>query len=855
LKTRFHCLVFALTLLAGVHPVSAQGTAFAYQGKLNDGGAPASGAYDLRFAIYDSTNNPGNVVAGPVTNSATAVTNGLFSVTLDFGPGVFTGPARWIELAVRTNHAKGGFTPLAPRQPLLPLPYAIMAGTASNVLGAVAAGQLTGTVPLTQLPGAVLTNNAAGVNLNGSFGGNGGGLTNVSAATANGIIDPAGNVVGYFVRQTNLTANSLDTNRVFVTGAALAKYNTNLTWNPVLQAWTNGNRAIFFSSTYGTMIMWTNLVADPINSDYAESQANSLLEFMQQPQPDANWQANVPKGAPPVTAFGTNLVTTNYTYQLVLNHPNITGTLTNDTTGNAAAATNGVAGGNIVINSTPAANVVSRIGTNVIYWWASQGTEGANMSGGGNWIAATRLLKSYDLGIHWVTSDGGTPIFIHHDYETNYPNGPWTRQLNVLQAGGVLYGYGADVLGPVGAAIRVVKSYDATNLFDLGSLYPFGRNAVGTLFEPYVFTDYDGRNYLTLPWQTNNTGQFKCYLALIGPGCTNLGVPFLIASNLAGYDFCLLTNGGRYQMYFSGDHVLYSAVSRTNIVQARASSLTGAWTVYATHLYGFEAPQVLRLTPNLWRLYADIPYGWAGNFYAVSNFLTSTDQGNTWAFQSPSNVVFDTVIPDYFFPGGMFMLTAPLTNAVTTTIGNPQSVLQGDRVTGTLGRFGQITADGFIYGGGGEIGGVGLIDGSIFGNGAHLTGISTNSLSRDSSILYNGAAYLSLPGAFSATLSDGATYLWQLNVDATGWWLGSPNWLGATNYFLFGANSPQDGGGLTNVATIGNGAGMVTNNGVVWLVTNTPAGAVPAVHLPNGSICTTTSGAFWVMTNNVWKMH
>src|SRR5215510_9052663 len=31
----------------------AQGTAFTYQGRLNDGAGPASGIYDLRFAIYD----------------------------------------------------------------------------------------------------------------------------------------------------------------------------------------------------------------------------------------------------------------------------------------------------------------------------------------------------------------------------------------------------------------------------------------------------------------------------------------------------------------------------------------------------------------------------------------------------------------------------------------------------------------------------------------------------------------------------------------------------------------------------------------------------------------------------------
>ncbi len=180
----------ALTLLVLIVTTTmafAQGTAFTYQGRLNDGGNPANGIYDLRFTVYDSTNSPGNIIAGPVTNSATGVTNGLFTVTLDFG-NVFDGTARWLEIAVQTNSGNS-FTTLAPRQPVTPAPYAIMANTASNLLGnlptaqlrgnvpasqisgSLPVAQLSGTVPLTQLPAAVVTNNASGVTLNGTFSG------------------------------------------------------------------------------------------------------------------------------------------------------------------------------------------------------------------------------------------------------------------------------------------------------------------------------------------------------------------------------------------------------------------------------------------------------------------------------------------------------------------------------------------------------------------------------------------------------------------------------------------------------------------------------------------------------------
>src|SRR5215471_10593812 len=70
---------------------SAQSTAFTYQGRLNNGANPANGLYDLGFAVYDAATG-GTPQGSPFTNSATAVSNGLFTVTLDFGPGVFTGP-------------------------------------------------------------------------------------------------------------------------------------------------------------------------------------------------------------------------------------------------------------------------------------------------------------------------------------------------------------------------------------------------------------------------------------------------------------------------------------------------------------------------------------------------------------------------------------------------------------------------------------------------------------------------------------------------------------------------------------------------------------------------------------------
>ena len=171
----------------------AQGAVFTYQGRLNDASGPASGLYDVRFLVLDAPTN-GNLVAGPVIHSAIGITNGLFSVTLDFGNGVFTGPDRWLELDVRTNGG-GAFTPLLPLQPIQSVPYAIMANTASNLLGSLPAAQMTGTIPLAQLPTLLLTNGASGVNLSGTFTGNGSGITNIpGSAIVGGVGVSASNV-------------------------------------------------------------------------------------------------------------------------------------------------------------------------------------------------------------------------------------------------------------------------------------------------------------------------------------------------------------------------------------------------------------------------------------------------------------------------------------------------------------------------------------------------------------------------------------------------------------------------------------------------------------------------------------
>lgn len=180
-------------------PLWAQGTAFTYQGRLLDGGAPANGSYDLRFglsstAVGGSTALEGSSVAGPVTNTAVPVSAGLFQVVLDFG-AAFNGTPMWLEIGVRTNGSTAGFTPLSPPQPVAPVPtalYSSQAGVAllaKNVVGGVMAANGIAT-NLVLVDPAVTGGNFTNATLQG----NGQGLT-ISAANLQGTV-PVANLSG-----------------------------------------------------------------------------------------------------------------------------------------------------------------------------------------------------------------------------------------------------------------------------------------------------------------------------------------------------------------------------------------------------------------------------------------------------------------------------------------------------------------------------------------------------------------------------------------------------------------------------------------------------------------------------------
>ena len=133
------------TLVMGNSPLLAQGNSFTYQGRLNDSNGLYTGNAEFQPTLWDAASSGSKVADNSPAQVVVAVTNGLFTLPLDFGAN-FPGADRWLQLEVRT--AIGPFTTLTPRQQFTPTPYALYtpnAGTAATA-SSVPAGNLTGTI-------------------------------------------------------------------------------------------------------------------------------------------------------------------------------------------------------------------------------------------------------------------------------------------------------------------------------------------------------------------------------------------------------------------------------------------------------------------------------------------------------------------------------------------------------------------------------------------------------------------------------------------------------------------------------------------------------------------------------------
>ncbi len=126
MKHRIWILVFvALALTLTVTASRAQsplGTAFTYQGQLKNAAGPVTDTCNFQFSLWDAASG-GTQIGATQTQSGVSVTDGLFTVQLDFGAAAFQGEARWLAIAVQCS-GDSAYTDLTPRQALTAAPYA-----------------------------------------------------------------------------------------------------------------------------------------------------------------------------------------------------------------------------------------------------------------------------------------------------------------------------------------------------------------------------------------------------------------------------------------------------------------------------------------------------------------------------------------------------------------------------------------------------------------------------------------------------------------------------------------------------------------------------------------------------------
>ncbi|MEN9734839.1 MAG: hypothetical protein RLZ45_2834 [Verrucomicrobiota bacterium] len=154
-------LTWALRLVAADAPGGVVAdSAISYQGRLVNGGAPASGSFDFVFTLRDAASG-GNSVGEPLRRTLT-VNGGVFSASLDFPAASFTGAARWVEVRVRPTPAGGSEVPdsespfaVLERQRIQSVPYAFRAVAAASAA-------TVESVPVTSLPTEVPLLNGEG---------------------------------------------------------------------------------------------------------------------------------------------------------------------------------------------------------------------------------------------------------------------------------------------------------------------------------------------------------------------------------------------------------------------------------------------------------------------------------------------------------------------------------------------------------------------------------------------------------------------------------------------------------------------------------------------------------------------
>jgi len=232
LTARSLCVATGILLAMGAKTQAEPiGTAFTYQGQLKQGGIPLNDTATFEFSLWDDPTNvdPGSQVGATLIFDGQGdnpppidVVNGLFTVQLDFGTGVFTGNARWLEITV-TYPTGGSPVTLSPRQPITPAPYALALPALWTEQNATSPNIIAGHGD------NIITEGAHGVTLSGggSDGVNRNTVTDHFGTIGGGTRNRAGNNVGATDDATAATVGGGSSNQANAQYATVAGGHTN----------------------------------------------------------------------------------------------------------------------------------------------------------------------------------------------------------------------------------------------------------------------------------------------------------------------------------------------------------------------------------------------------------------------------------------------------------------------------------------------------------------------------------------------------------------------------------------------------------------------------------------------------
>ncbi|HEX2838486.1 MAG TPA: hypothetical protein VHN77_10195 [Phycisphaerales bacterium] len=130
------CITFCLSMVLAF-AAHGQSTAFNYQGDLTQDGASPTGAFDMRFRLFDAASGGTQVGSTTCVNNV-QVTGGKFTTTIDFGQQFAQPSPRYLELIVRPDAGQpctddSGYVTLVPRQPITATPIATHAASAFSL--------------------------------------------------------------------------------------------------------------------------------------------------------------------------------------------------------------------------------------------------------------------------------------------------------------------------------------------------------------------------------------------------------------------------------------------------------------------------------------------------------------------------------------------------------------------------------------------------------------------------------------------------------------------------------------------------------------------------------------------------